>query len=153
MAKITIKKLRHIDSLEFEIPQPGVWMLTGSNGTGKTSLLGCLRRIGNRNAFPLHFPTSRKSDRLDSNEGASIIYETPTGEVTYTYKTERWVPTPKAQSRALSSLGYPEVIYIAADADRIEPRKEDFSPNRVKPAPAGIIAAANTISARRNSMI
>lgn len=120
-------------------------MLTGSNGTGKTSLLGCLRRIGNKNAFPLHFPTSRKSDRLDSNEGASIVYETPAGEVTYTYKTERWTPTPKKLSGALSSLSYPDVVYIAADADRIEPRREDFAPNKVNAAHVGIVNAANKI--------
>lgn len=145
MPKIIINKLRHIDSLTFEMPAPGVWMLTGGNGTGKTSLLGCLRRIGNKNAFPLHFPTSRKSDRLDSNEGASVVYETPAGVVTYTYKTERWVPTPKKLSGALTSLKYPDVVYIAADADRIEPRREDFAPNKVKVAAAGIIKAANKI--------
>ncbi|WP_082920268.1 ATP-dependent nuclease [Pseudomonas koreensis] len=145
MATITIENLRHIAKMEFEIPRPGVWLLTGSNGTGKTSLLGCLRRIGYKNAFPVHFPTSRKSDRLDSNEGASISYTTPQGPVSYKYKTERWVPTPKSHSSVLSSLGYPDVVYIAADADRIEPRKEDFSPSRVKSAAVGVIEAANQI--------
>lgn len=120
-------------------------MLTGSNGTGKTSLLGCLRRIGYKNAFPIHFPTSRKSDRLDSNEGASISYDTPAGLVTYAYRTERWVPTPKSHSGVLSSLGYPDVVYIAADADRIEPRREDFAPSKVRSAPNGVITAANKI--------
>ena len=145
MAKITIQNLRHITNLEFDIPRPGVWLLTGSNGTGKTSLLGCLRRIGYKNAFPVHFPTSKKSDRLDSNEGASISYSTPGGSVTYTYRTERWVPKPKSHSGVLGSLGYPDVVYIAADADRIEPRREDFAPSRVRTAPVGVIAAANQI--------
>lgn len=145
MAKITIKNLRHITNLEFEIPRQGVWLLTGSNGTGKTSLLGCLRRIGYKNAFPIHFPTSRRSDQIDSNDGASISYDTPGGLVTYAYRTERWVPTPKTHSGVLSSLGYPDVIYVAADADRIEPRREDFAPNRVRAAPLGVISAANKI--------
>lgn len=145
MAKIVINRLRHINSLEFDIPGTGVWLLTGTNGTGKSSVLGCLRRIGYKNAFPVHFPASRKSDRLDSNEGASINYKTSDGEVTYTYATERWTPTPKSASKFLEGLGYPETIYVAADADRIEPRKEDFSPNRVRPAQQGIIDAANKI--------
>ncbi|WP_339071499.1 AAA family ATPase [Pseudomonas idahonensis] len=145
MAKIIISKLRHINSLEFDIPGAGVWLLTGTNGTGKSSVLGCLRRIGYKNAFPVHFPASRKSDRLDSNEGASICYKTSNGEVTYTYATERWAPTPKSASKILEGLGYPETIYVAADADRIEPRKEDFSPNKVRPAQQDIIEAANKI--------
>lgn len=150
MTKIKIEGLRHITSLEFEVPPAGVWLLTGSNGTGKTSLLGCLRRIGYKNAFPTHFPTSRRSDRIDSNEGASITYETQSGSVTYTYRTERWVPTPKSHSRILNTIGYPDVVYIAADAERIEPRREDFAPNnRVRPAPPSLISAANQILGTR----
>ncbi|MBJ9279509.1 hypothetical protein I5489_00190 [Citrobacter koseri] len=145
MAKIIIKKLRHINSLEFDIPGTGVWLLTGTNGTGKSSVLGCLRRIGYRNAFPVHFPASRKSVRLDSNEGASISYSNSNGEVAYTYVTERWSPTPKSASKFLEGLGYPETIYVAADADRIEPRKEDFSPNKLRPAQQDIVDAANKI--------
>lgn len=144
-SKITINNLRHITCLEFPIPEQGVWLLTGSNGTGKTSLLGCLRRIGFKNAFPAHFPASRMSDQLDSCEGASIHYETPGGEVTYTYRTERWVPSPKANSGVLETLRYPSVIYIAANADRIEPNKDDFSPRRVRAARPDIVNAANQI--------
>jgi ABC-type lipoprotein export system ATPase subunit len=143
--KITIKNLRHIAMLEFEIPKRGVWLLTGANGTGKTSLLGCLRRIGYKNAFPVHFPASRKSTQLDSNENASIAYETRRGNVVYTYGTTRWVPTPKAGGAILAEIGYPDVLYVAANADRIEPQKEDFSPKRVKAASVSIIAAANLI--------
>jgi ABC-type lipoprotein export system ATPase subunit len=148
-AKITINNLRHISSLEFVIPRQGVWLLTGSNGTGKTSLLGCLRRIGFKNAFPTHFPASRLSEQLDSCEGASIQYETPGGTVTYTYRTERWVPLPKANSAVLDTLSYPSVVYIAANADRIEPNKDDFSPRKVRAARADIIAAANQIFCTR----
>ncbi|MET4616861.1 ABC-type cobalamin/Fe3+-siderophores transport system ATPase subunit [Stenotrophomonas sp. 2619] len=144
-SKIIIENLRHIKRLEFEIPSQGLWLLTGANGTGKTSLLGCIRRIGFSNSFPLHFPASKKSDRLDSYEGATISYETPGGDVSYTYRTERWVPTPKKNSKVLSLLPYPNVLYIAANADRIEPSQEDFSPRRVRAAPQGIIDAANRI--------
>jgi len=145
MATITIENLRHIKKLDFEIPGRGVWLLTGANGTGKTSLLGCLRRLAYKNAFPAHFPASRLSDQLDSYEGASVKYVTPSGEVTYTYETVRWNPKPKSNSNVLRSVGFPDVIYVAANADRIEPRKEDFSPDRVRPAPTAIIKGANQI--------
>ena len=144
-SKITINNLRHISHLEFCIPKQGVWLLTGSNGTGKTSLLGCLRRICFKNAFPTHFPASRMSDQLDSCEGASIQYDTPGGLVTYTYRTERWVPLPKAHSNVLETLNYPSVVYIAANADRLEPNKDDFSPRKVRAARADIIQASNQI--------
>ncbi|AST29081.1 AAA family ATPase [Ralstonia pseudosolanacearum] len=143
--KITIEKLRHIRRLEFTIPPTGVWLLTGANGSGKTSLLACLRRIGFSNAFPKHFPASQRSDKLDSFEGSSVKYETNGSEVTYRYRKERWVPTPKANSTLLNLIGYPTVRYIAADAARIEPHKNDFQPRRVRAAHADIIAAANKI--------
>lgn len=143
--KITIENLRHIRRLEFSIPNTGVWLLTGANGTGKSSLLACMRRIGYNNAFPKHFPASRKSDRLDSFEGSSVRYDINGTTVTYRYRGERWVPLPKANSDLLSKAGYPSVRYIAADAARIEPRKEDFHPRRVRPARGDIIAAANMI--------
>ena len=145
MISININKLRHIESLTFNIPSAGVWLLTGTNGTGKSSILGCLRRIGYKNAFPVHFPASSRTDQIDSNEGASIEYQTKHGSVAYTYRTERWVPTPKSGSSLLENLGYPEVIYIAADAERIEPRKEDFTPRKVTSAPSNLIDAANRI--------
>jgi len=143
--RITVRKLRHIPRLQFDLPDAGVWLLTGANGTGKTSLLGCLRRIGFQNAFPYHFPASRKSDRLDSYEGSTITYELGSNSVTYTYRTERWVPTPKANSKLLGRFGYPTVVYLAANAQRIEPQKEDFAPRAVRPAPQAIIDAANRI--------
>ncbi|WP_341772459.1 AAA family ATPase, partial [Burkholderia pseudomallei] len=45
----------------------------------------------------------------------------------------------------LETLGYPDVVYVAANADRIEPRKEDFSPRKVRAAPQELITAANQI--------
>lgn len=143
--RITIENLRHIRRLEFLIPSTGTWLLTGSNGTGKSSLLACMRRIGYSNAFPTHFPSSQKSDKLDSFEGSSVRYEVNHTQVTYRYRGERWVPHPKANSRLLQRTGYPSVLYIAADARRIEPRQEDFQPRRVRSAHQDIIAAANMI--------
>lgn len=143
--RITIENLRHIRRLEFSIPNAGVWLLTGANGTGKTSLLACMRRLGFSNAFPTHFPASQKSDKLDSFDGSSVEYQIDRSTVTYKYRGERWVPLPKANSGLLRQSGFPSVLHIAADSTRIEPRKEDFQLRRVRPANPEIIDGANRI--------
>ncbi|MFM7350596.1 MAG: AAA family ATPase, partial [Erythrobacter sp.] len=43
---LEVRNLRNISRLRFELPDPGVWLLTAGNGAGKTTLLACLRRIG-----------------------------------------------------------------------------------------------------------
>ncbi|AOK40818.1 ATP-dependent nuclease [Burkholderia vietnamiensis] len=143
--KISIKNLKHINTLNFTIPDKGVWLLTGPNGTGKTSLLACIRRIGERNAFPMHFKVSAQSNNLDSFAGASVEYDVNGVKVKYQYSGTRWTPRPKPNASALRTAGYPGVLYIAADARRIEPRPEDFKPRGVRAAHASIIAGANNI--------
>ncbi len=143
--KISIKNLKHIRRLDFTIPDKGVWLLTGPNGTGKTSLLACMRRIGERNAFPLHFKASAQSKNLDSFAGASVEYEVNGISVNYIYSGKRWAPRPKLNASVLRTAGYPGVLYIAADAHRIEPRPEDFKPRGIRAADASIIAGANSI--------
>lgn len=142
---IEIKKLKHIQSLTFEIPDPGVYLLSGLNGSGKTSLLACLYRIGDSRAFSRHFRASVKSKLLDNFDKAEITYTLNGKSVTYAYGGERWVPTPRAESKLLASFGYGEVIYIGATADRISPRPEDFQPNKLSIAPQDIRDAANLI--------
>lgn len=145
MASIEINGLKHIASLKFEIPRPGVHLLAGSNGAGKTTLLACLRRIFDSNSFRRHFATSRASDQLDRFESARITYRNGLARVTYAYAGERWVPTPRANSSVLQTLGYPAGYYFGATADRITPNPEDFEPRRVRPALQGIRDAANRI--------
>ena len=142
--KLTIKNLKHIKSLEFEVPGPGAYLLTGSNGSGKTSLLTCLSRLRNSGAFPRGFRSSTHKN-LDTHRGASIKYEIGTESVLYSYVEERWAPLPRKNSHLLATCGYPEVAYIAADADRVEPQKQEFSPRRVQSAPEKIKVAMNQI--------
>lgn len=145
MAKIEIRNLRNISHLTFEIPDRGVWLLTAANGGGKTSLLGCIRRIGQPNAFPLHFPSSLQSDRLDNHAQGSVTYEVGGETVEYAYRGERWTPRPRSNSNLLGKLGYPTVVYIGANADRITPRPEDFNTKGIRPAAKAIIDGANAI--------
>ncbi|WP_404426318.1 AAA family ATPase [Thalassospira australica] len=143
--KITITELRNIKRLEFTMPKPGVRLLCAGNGAGKTSLLGCLRRIGYPQAFATHFPSSIESDRLDNFAGANISYSIGNRTVNYAYGGARWTPRPRRNSKLLNQFGYPSVIYVGATADRITPRPDDFEPVRVRKAPADIIEAANKI--------
>lgn len=142
---VEIQNLRNIRHLRFEVPDRGVWLLTAGNGAGKTSLLACLRRIGHPNAFPVHFASSLKSERLDNHAQGSVTYEINGDKVEYAYRGERWTPRPRTNSDLFSRLGYSSVMYIGANADRITPRPEDFAPRKVRNAAKFIIDAANRI--------
>ncbi|WP_108445330.1 ATP-dependent nuclease [Halomonas denitrificans] len=146
MAKfVRIRDLKNIDKLDFEVPSPGVYLLSGTNGAGKTSLLACLRRIGFRNAFAKHFPVSEQSDKLDDFSKARIIYEVNGRKVKYSHAGQRWVPQPKRNSNVLSAFGFSSVIYVGATADRITPRPEDFDTRRIRGVGQDIKDAANSI--------
>jgi energy-coupling factor transporter ATP-binding protein EcfA2 len=129
--KLTIENLKNIQHLEFDIPPRGAYLLTGSNGSGKTSLLTCLSRLRNNGAFQRGFRSSVHPS-LDSHRGASVKYEINGDSVTYTYVEERWAPLPRRNSGLLANCGYPEVKYIAADGDRVEPKKDEFAPRSVR---------------------
>lgn len=145
MKSIDIKNLRSIKSLHFVLPPPGVHLLSGHNGAGKSSLLACLLRLGDSNAFPRFFRTSQISTQLDQFEDTEITYSIGTESVTYSYRGQRWVPNPKRNSEILDKFGFGMVRHIAADAKRIEPRPEDFAPRRVRDASAYIREAAAEI--------
>jgi ABC-type lipoprotein export system ATPase subunit len=142
---IEIYNLKNIKELKFQLPGPGVHLLAGANGAGKTSLLACLRRLGQSNAFARHFITSIKSRSLDNFTGAEIVYRLNEESVTYVYGGERWVPRPRSASDLIRRFGYPDVLYIGATADRLTPRPEDFRLHRIRPAHNFIRDGANRI--------
>lgn len=143
--KVILENIRNVGRLEFEIPDRGVWLLTAGNGGGKSSLLACLRRLGYRQAFPVHFPTSQRSERLDNFDNARITYEINDESVTYSYSGIRWVPIPKKNSQIFDRFGYSDVVYIGATADRISPRPGDFDTGRVQRAAPYVVQNANRI--------
>lgn len=142
---IDIRNLRNIKKLKFEIPDRGVWLLTAGNGAGKTSLLACIRRIGHPNAFPVHFPSSLRSSRLDDHSNGAVTYEINDDTVEYAYRGERWTPRPRSNSHLFEKFGYAAVMYIGATAERITPRPEDFEITNVRSASAELINGANAI--------
>ncbi len=93
MSKVTITRLRNIDSLEFEVPTSGVYVLTGSNGSGKTSLLMVLNRICDKKAFSnLKIGRSVGMDKF-----ANTVFKYTNGVQTVSYKRSNrgWEPTPR----------------------------------------------------------
>lgn len=142
---IKIRNLKGIVRFDYEIPRPGLHLLSGANGSGKTTLLACLRRIGHRHAFPNHFATSVQSEQLDNYSRATIEYSINGRSVTYGYRNERWTPRPRSGASLIRDFGFPNVIYAGAVADRITPSAQDFVPARVRPAMPELIASLNRV--------
>lgn len=66
---VTIKQVRGVTKLIYPLSKErGVYLLTGSNGFGKTSLLAVLDRLGNHQAF-------RNGLKDVGGKEASITYE------------------------------------------------------------------------------
>lgn len=129
--KLKIENLKHIKSLDFTIPNQGVWLLTGLNGSGKTSLLAAIYRIKERSAFQKYYKTS-SLDYYDSFQDSKITYHINSNTVTYKYGSERWRPTPNNQSNLFDEVSYPEIRFIEVNAKRVEPSLHDLQ-NRPRP--------------------
>ena len=117
MKKIEIQNIRNIGRLSFEIPSPGLHILTGKNGTGKTTLFTCISRIFNNNAYRLGFPSSSRNT-LDVFSGA-ICYTVDDDSVTYSRRPSgEWRPD-KKNSAVLHNFGYPNIINITTKDERL----------------------------------
>lgn len=144
--EIKIRNLKNVKSLDFKIPDQGVWVITGMNGSGKSSLLASILRIWDPYAFQKNFKVSKTSKgRVDSFRGASITYLIGAETVSYQYTEERWTPTPRKNSKLFEKISFKSVTYMAADPDRIQPRQEDLSPRRIRAADPTLIQFANEI--------
>lgn len=117
MKRVTIKNIRNIKDLVFDIPEPGLHILTGTNGSGKTTLFTCISRICSGTAFRVGFPSSENAG-MDVFSG-SIIYTTDTGTVSYSKRdNQRWRPSPK-KSTVLHDFGYSAIKNITTKNERL----------------------------------
>lgn len=132
--KVILRNLKRIRELRFEIPEQGVWVITGLNGSGKTSLFASIYRIGAQHAFQKFFRTSQLERRLDSYENTEIEYQI-NGEVAkYHYGGKRWRATPRKNANLFQRSSYASIDYIEASGDRIEPFPDEIQPRRLKVA-------------------
>ena len=145
--KITIERTKSIRHLEFIIPEKkGVYLLVGANGAGKTTLLVCLDRICNSNAFARGFVSARSTSEVDQYENASITYTSGDDTLRFRKKSTKWAPTPKRRSNELlTSFGFPEVVFIRADSQRIDIRQDEIRPGNCVQADQSIKATLNSL--------
>lgn len=133
---VTLKNIKRVSELRFEIPDSGVWVLTGLNGSGKTSLFASIYRIHAQHAFQKFYKTSPLEHRLDSYETAEIEYEINEEVVKYHYGGQRWRATPRRNAKLFGQSPYPSIEYLEASGDRIEPFPDEIQPRRLRQASA-----------------
>jgi ABC-type lipoprotein export system ATPase subunit len=130
--KVTLSNVKGVTSLVFEVPSPGVWIISGLNGSGKTSLFASLYRLENPNAFQRYFRAGSETSRVDRYTQAEVKYELNGEAVTYRYGGQRWRASPRRNANLLSASAYPAVHYIEANAERVEPYPNEIETRRVK---------------------
>lgn len=130
--KITLRNIKKITELPFDMPARGVWVLTGLNGSGKTSLFAAIYRIGAQHAFQRFYKTSPLEHRLDSYANAEVEYQINGETVRYHYGGQRWRATPSRNSKLFTQSPYDSIIYIEASGDRIEPFADEIQPRRLR---------------------
>lgn len=112
---IKIKNIKGIVDLSYSLPaSSGVYLLTGANGTGKTTLLSALNRMGNNQAFAQDFSTEQTIPGQHSVE-----YTIGGLSVTYQRKDKRWGPIPKTQSKLINKYKYHQTYYLTATGLRL----------------------------------
>ncbi|MCQ9473389.1 AAA family ATPase [Pseudomonas alliivorans] len=119
--KVTLSNVKSVKNLEFEIPQRGVWVVTGLNGSGKTSLFGALYRLGAQHAFQKYYKNNSSLDQVDSFNDARIQYSIGGVDVVYRYGGQRWRATPRSNAYLLKKFPFKTVDYIEANGSRVEP--------------------------------
>lgn len=101
--KINIRNLKNITSLDYTIPDnAGVYVITGLNGCGKTSLLVAINRITYPNAFRDYYLQARGD--VDTYSGAKILYEVGDSRIEYRRRNKRWVPAPRGILKNLTGI-------------------------------------------------
>lgn len=136
--KIILKNIKKLKELEFNIPSRGVYLVTGLNGSGKTSLLAALFRIGSKHAFQKYYRTSTFENKLDSFENSEVIYEINKEEVSYKYGGQRWRATPSRNSGLFSKFPYAAVRFVEANGSRVEPFVDEIKYRSVRSAPTEV---------------
>jgi ABC-type cobalamin/Fe3+-siderophores transport system ATPase subunit len=153
MARIIIENLKNITHLDFTLPPTGVYILTGENGSGKTSLLTCLERLKRTYAFR-DFNISN-SNTIDDFERASVAYEHNGSTLTFRYNRARtrWDGRPWGMNSLISTFGYNDVKFFRAGSassrlyvqSQTTINSQSFRADYLKEAPDWLIGPMNLI--------
>jgi len=141
---VRITKLKSIEEMEFDVPLQGAFVVTGANGCGKTSLLTALHRMGAPNAFQVGFPGGKTANGIDAINQTEIEYEVNGKKVSYRYNKMRWSATPKSNS-GLIGKAFAEVLFLKADASRVEPTPNELKGAKKQPADADLRNFMNAV--------
>lgn len=144
MQKLIINNIKNIVNMEFVFPEKGLHILTGENGTGKSTLFTCISRIRNSNAFRTGFLSS-KLDKFDQFSG-TITFESKDGEsTTYSRRSSgEW----RAQNNkdVFGKFSYPEILHNTTNDSRLFIQsQEDMKKLDIRNASAWIIDGLNYI--------
>lgn len=115
--KIEINNFKGIKHLTFDVPSSGVYILTGKNGCGKTSLLIALNRLGDKQAFA-KIQVGREVG-IDKFEQTDIIYIVDDKSVHYKRTKKGWDPSPRGATSDLQQLyGFSTAYFITTSGIR-----------------------------------
>lgn len=145
MFSIKLNELKGIKELQFVVPeQNNVYLITGPNGCGKTSLLVALSRMRNPNAFAEGYRVTG----YDKYENSKITYDYNGTAISYTKNDQRWSVTPKKEAKNIqAAFPYKVVSFLTTNGKRLYETPEQLLKVRrtERAAEPTIISAMNTI--------
>ena len=121
MYKIKLQNIKGIREMIFPFPErKGVYVLTGANGCGKTSLLVALCRLGDKMAFT-HYRVNANATagpKIDAYQNASVTYVHDDESVSYIRKGIRWVPSPRTKSNFIGTFPFVNTLFVSTTGMR-----------------------------------
>ena len=121
MYSVKLQNIKGIKELNFPFPeQKGVYLLTGANGCGKTSLLVALCRLGDKLAFK-HYRVNASSTsgaKIDAYQDASVTYIHDAESVVYGRKGVRWTASPKSRANLIGTFPFVNTLFITTTGIR-----------------------------------
>lgn len=145
MFLIKLNNLKGIKGLQFIVPeQNDVYLITGPNGCGKTSLLVALSRMRNPNAFAEGYRVTG----YDKYENSKITYDYNGTSISYTKSDQRWSVTPKKEAKNIqAAFPYNVVSFLTTNGKRLYETPEQLLKVRrtERAAEPTIISAMNKI--------
>lgn len=123
--KITLNNIKSIDQLDFEIPSsPGVYIISATNGVGKTSLLNAISYLFDKTALKKRFQPGKNG--FDDFKGSQISFtDNKSNSITYKFTKQNWHPTKQKTSYSPPS-NFKNGAFIRIDQHRVAPKEDNL---------------------------